>query len=340
MSFIKYWVRNAIYFLQIITGLLGYAFTKKTAQKSYLAMIMLFCRTRGRSNDALSWVISQLRPPRPISPANGLLPMGGQGEGVVALKALRDRGYYVFQNKLPPEQCDKLLAFATQHPAVTRQMDGDAGTLERMVYDRENPLAVRYDFSTQDLLNNGDVQKILADLSFASIAQDYLGAIPFVDVVAMWWHTYFSGKPDGEAAQFYHFDMDRPKWLKFFIYLTDVATDNGPHFYVSGSHKTDGIPSVLLRKGYARLSDEEVKAHFQASDIIEFTATRGTILAEDTRGLHKGKHVIRGDRLMFQIQFSNSLFGATYPSAKLPEQMSDELKVSIKCYPEVYAAYR
>jgi ectoine hydroxylase-related dioxygenase (phytanoyl-CoA dioxygenase family) len=339
MSFFKYWLRSAIYVFHLLLGLLGYSLAKKTSQKAHLAMVMLFCRTRGRSSDVLSWMISQLRSPRSIEPSNGLLPTGTQVEAVAAVQAIRERGYYVFQNKLPDELCDKLLAFATQQPASTRLMDGEVGFVESMVYDRKAPRAVRYDFSTQDLLNNEDVQRVLADLSFASIAQEYLKAIPIVDVVSMWWHTNFSDKPDGESAQFFHFDMDRPKWLKFFIYLTDVTTENGPHFYVAGSHKTNGIPAELLNKGYARLKDEEINAYYSASDIIEFVAPRGTILAEDTRGLHKGKHVISGDRLMFQIQFSNSLFGANYPSAKITENMVKELRVSIERYPEVYSAY-
>jgi ectoine hydroxylase-related dioxygenase (phytanoyl-CoA dioxygenase family) len=339
MSFIKYWLRSAIYVFQLLLGLFCYFLTKRTSQKAHLAMVMLFCRTRGRSSDALSWIISQVRSPRSIEPTNGLLPTGTQVEAVSAVQALRERGYYVFQNKLPEELCNKLLAFATQHPASTRIMDGEVGVMESMVYDRQHPRAVRYDFSTQDLLNNEDVQKILADLSFASIAQEYLRAIPIVDVVSMWWHTNFSDKPDGESAQFFHFDMDRPKWLKFFIYLTDVTAENGPHSYVAGSHKTNGIPAELLNKGYARLKDEEIKTYYSASDIIEFIAPRGTILAEDTRGLHKGKHVISGDRLMFQIQFSNSLFGASYPSARIAEKIIKELRVSIERYPEVYSAY-
>ena len=46
-----------------------------------------------------------------------------------------------------------------------------------------------------------------------------------------------SKKADSEAAQMFHFDLDRIKWLKFFIYLTDVKINSGPHVYVSGTHK-------------------------------------------------------------------------------------------------------
>src|SRR6185437_17098348 len=87
------------------------------------------------------------------------------------------------------------------------------------------------------------------------------------------------------------------------------------HSFVRGSHRTGGIPSALLSKGYARLTDEDVARHYARTDVMEFLAPRGTVLAEDTRGLHKGLPVRRGDRLMLQLQFSNSLFGGYYPPA-------------------------
>jgi len=99
------------------------------------------------------------------------------------------------------------------------------------------------------------------------------------------------------------------------------------------------MPSNLLGKGYARLTDEEVRREFAGSDIIEFAAPRGTIIVEDTRGLHKGKHVEKGDRLMLQIQFSNSLFGGFYPKTSMGNDLSADLKKSVEQFPGLYAAY-
>jgi hypothetical protein len=41
-----------------------------------------------------------------------------------------------------------------------------------------------------------------------------------------------------------------------------------------------------------RLTDEEVKAAFGDGAITTMVAPRGTILVEDTRGLHKGNVVL------------------------------------------------
>lgn len=321
-------------------GLVIYVLFRKTPAFAYQSMIHLFCLSKGRSNDLLSRLIGVVKPKYNLDSREGLPGFVGEQERRVAVRDLREHGYHVFAQRLPEDVCDRLLRYATTHNCKMRPMDGHAPEEARIVvYPRGTPQTVRYDFSPQDLLANPDVQRLLADLSFAAIAEDYLEARPVVDVLSMWWHTAYSDKPDMDAAQYYHFDMDRPKWLKFFIYLTDVSSENGPHFFIEGSHKTEGIPEQMLTKGYARLTDEEVEAHYGKERVVEYTAPRGTIIAEDTRGLHKGKHVERDDRLILQIQFSNTLFGGYYLKARIEGQVVGELRASIEKYPELYSSY-
>jgi len=327
---------------RLIAGWVIYAVTRKTPAYAYQAMIQLFCLTKGRSSDLLSWLIGLLGSPYAFGrSADGVLGnMAGSDRGGV-VSNLRTQGYHVFDTKLPGEFCDRLLEFALSHPCVMRPMDGEGQEKSRrVVYPRGKPETVRYDFTPQDLLANKDVQTLLADMSFPAVAQDYLGARPVMDVLSMWWHTAYSDQPDMDAAQYYHFDMDRPKWVKFFIYLTDVTTDSGPHTFIEGSQQTGGIPESMLKKGYARLTDEEVELHYGREKVVEFVAPRGTIIAEDTRGLHKGKHVAQGDRLILQIQFSNSLFGGYYPKATLTDIENLNLKARVAEYPDIYSSYR
>jgi hypothetical protein len=341
MKWVKKIVKALLYPTTFVTGLLVYLVTGKTPGLAHQGMVWHFCRTQGRSNDFLSRIVGFFRPPLPFPDARGILgDMTREESRREAISQLRERGHYIFPTRLPDELCDRLMAYALSQPCKLRPMDGmRPGKVVRDVYHRSAPRAVRYEFETQDLLRNEDIQKLLADLSFAAIAQDYLGARPVLDVMGLWWHTGFSDQPDSEAAQYFHFDMDRLKWLKFFIYLTDVAPENGPHSFVEGTHRTGGISRALLDKGYARLTDAEVKTELGEQGIIEFSAPRGTILAEDTRGLHKGKHVERGDRLILQFQFSNSLFGAWYPKSTLPSAVTPELAAQLRRYPGIYAAY-
>jgi hypothetical protein len=327
---------------RLMVGGVQHALTGRTPDPSYQSLISLFCSTGGRSSDALSKLVSIVSPPYPIPKAEGILGHLDR-EALSAIQGDLDvNGYHVFDVRLPDAMCDKLVAFSrgarcrVRPPAAPGQVAQDVIV---DAYDPANLIGTRYDFLTQGLVDNSDVQRIIADATLLAVAQAYLRSRPILDVLAMWWSAAFSDRPDVEAAQHFHFDMDRIKWLKFFIYLTDVKPENGPHCFIAGSHRTGGIPPNLLAKGYSRLTDDEVTAVYPKDRFIEFAAPRGTIIAEDTRGLHKGKNLERGDRLMLQLQFSNSLFGGYYPPTKATRVVDENLRASVAAYPAAYANY-
>lgn len=328
-------VKLFIYSCGLFLGLLVFAIFRRTPNFGYQSMVYMFCLTRGRSNDLISYCIGLIRPPQNFPTIFGLL----KEEIHEAVDNLNNKGYYVFKSRLSKEVCNSLLEFALTQRCEGRSIDGfPMSETSNLFYPRNSPNHVRYDFLTEDLLGNQNIQKLMADLSFAEVAQRYIGSTPILDIVAMWWHSAYLDKPDMQAAQYYHFDMDRPKWLKFFIYLTDVTPDSGPHTFVEGSHKSGAIPEKLLNKGYTRLSDAEIKMYFPSQD-KEFVGPCGTIIAEDTRGLHKGKHVISGDRLVLQFEYCNSLFGSSFLKVKIPKVLHSDLKATLKSNPSIYTLY-
>jgi Phytanoyl-CoA dioxygenase (PhyH) len=342
MSRLRSFALTALSAVCLPIGLLIYFLTRRTPSWAYRAFVHLFCATSGRSNDVLSAMASWS--PRRLKlelPSGVLGQMAGQELGS-HLKQLRQQGYLVFAKALPEDVCQRLLRFALDTPATVRRMDHEPpGAVPRKaLFDPASPMAVRYDYPPSALLGNADVQHLLADPSLLALCQAYLDALPRADVLSMWWHTHFHDRPDSEAAQFFHFDLDRMKWLKVFIYLTDVGPDNGPHTFIAGSHATGAIPSDLLSKGYARLSDEEVLSHFGGDRSVEFTAPRGTVIVEDTRGLHKGAPVRGTPRLILQLQFSNCLFGASYPGARIGNVVDPSLLTMLEVAPQVYWQYK
>jgi hypothetical protein len=78
---------------------------------------------------------------------------------------------------------------------------------------------------------------------------------------------------------------------------------------------------------------------FESDRFIEFSAPRGTIIAEDTRGLHKGKHVTRNDRLIFQLEFSNSLFGSYYSKYDINAFLNEDFAGKLKKYSKIYQIF-
>ncbi|MDQ3000956.1 MAG: phytanoyl-CoA dioxygenase family protein [Fibrobacterota bacterium] len=319
--------------LWLIRGWRAFKKTGVTPKRGHQGLVACFCRTSGRSNDYLHNHIAKSRPPVPI---DGVGVLGSMApEDIARIKtSLDDRGYHVFAHRLPDALCDRMLQWALAEKAVVKV---DKQPI-LVAYDRANPIGVRYEWTEEVIMKCPEAQVLMADPGILAVAQAYLGCKPILDLIASWWHTDFSRQPDKDAAQFFHFDMDRVKWLKFFFYITDVGPDNGPHTFVAGSHRTGGINRSILDKGQVRIEDAEVLGKYAPEDIIEFIAPRGTIIAEDTRGLHKGKHVHSGDRLVFQLEFSDSLFGMEYPDPRRAPA-GDALRAMAKSYPGVYDRY-
>ena len=123
----------------------------------------------------------------------------------------------------------------------------------------------------------------------------------------MWWSTTFNKKADSAAAQEYHYDLDGLKWLKFFIYLTDVDYDTGPHVYIPQTHKPFKKKYKHMLRGYQRISDEEIMQNY--NKVEKIIGNSGTMIIGDTNCFHKGQVPKKNNRLIFEFQYSNSLFG-------------------------------
>lgn len=251
-------------------------------------------------------------------------------------KLLRKFGHTLVPQAISHNQVTELLELSLRTPGENRVMDSGQGQENGVFFDRLKPKTVRFDVDSQKLLQNNLIQEFICDPTILSIAQDYLGSAPVFDFIAMWWHTK-SNTPDKEAAQYFHFDMDRLRWIKFFFYVTDVTAESGPHMFVPESHRDFGLPFKLRKKGFTRLTDDEVASVFPVNTWTTFTGSAGSMIVEDTRGLHKGKHVHEGDRLVFQIQFSTSIFGyRPTPYTIKSENLSSALKSSLERHPSVY----
>jgi len=342
MSMLRMLIKFPLDVVKLVVGGIQYAVSGRNFGFAYQGMISLFCITKGYSSDFLSYLISLVKTPYELPDANGVLGNFSSEDIRGINNELNNKGYYVFARRLPDELCDALLEYAQNATCrITVNPDGTRAKPERLAkYNRENPEGLLYFPDVEGALNNKAVQGLLADKSMIAVAQAYLNCQPVMEYPSYWWSTAASKEASLEAAQYYHFDMDRIKWLKFFVYLTDVGEENGPHTFIAGSHRSGAIPSKLLSKGYARLTDEVVEECYSPEEVIRFVAPRGTVIAEDTRGLHKGTHVQNGDRLMLQFQFSNSHFGGVFPPAHIKSIQYPSLGKMIKEYPKLYAMFQ
>ncbi len=159
----------------------------------------------------------------------------------------------------------------------------------------------------EDVIKAPGFLGIANDKQLLQIAADFLGCKPTIGYMAAWW-SYPTGKGAQEAEHF-HRDVDDWRFLKLFVYVSDVDQDNGPHVYVRSS-----ATSGKLTRSIRRFDEEEVAEAFGKESIVCLPGKAGSGFMEDTFGIHRGLPVSRGERLIFQVVYS--LFPLPYSPLK------------------------
>jgi len=293
-------------------------FKKNSSEKSHNFFVILFCLTGGLSNKILDFFLSS--PNKFFDSSSTYLK---NVDKKVALKNLNQYGYFFNQDILSSTDIEKIKSFLKNKNGIYRSDQYFSKSKEH--FDITNPKATTFHYDKNDLIENEVIQKLVIDKNIVSIVGDYFEKAPMLDSIDLWW-SLPSKNPDSTSAQEWHFDLDRTKWLKVFIYLTDCAEENGPHCFIQKSHNDNGIPFSIRKKGYQRIKDELIKKYYDENDIKQFIARKGSVLFENTRGLHKAKKVESGSRLILILQYSTNLFGHTNSKIKFPKNSCQDFE--------------
>jgi hypothetical protein len=324
-------------FYSLLKGCRQFKKNNTTPESSYQAMIRLHAKTRGNST---KWLESHFSV-RPIDSGLSLYQCVAGDLNKLDInsivKSISQDGFYIFPKQCSEDICKKLEEFATTTPSL---MEVGNGLKVKKIFNAQSPEAKIYRLDEQDCVCQDVIQDLIADPGFNEIATRYLGSSPVLNSANMWFspskYKEESKNIIDDAAQAYHFDMARVKWLKFFVYLTDVDSNTGPHCYVRGSHNHSVKKyKKLLERGYVRISDNDIRNVFGNENMLELTGKRGTILAVDTRGFHKGKVPLEGHRLIFELDYALSMFGGDYTKLIMPGKITDNLKQRARINPHL-----
>lgn len=328
MEIIKTGIANVLFWF----GYYWYKSFNWTPWYSYLSLRKLFYASNTQFNKRLSQRIAAKTSVYTNLVPTGILGVLNAHELQTISEKIQQDGFYIFPQLLDDKTIEELtqLSFHTQAKLIPRPSTAE----NKGYFDRSNPKTIKYQFLEQDLIQDPAIQKLISDTSVLAVSQAFLKSKPILDLISMWWSTAILREASSEVAQLYHWDMERIKFVKFFFYLTDVDTDSGPHCFIKGSN--NGFPLAVRRDG--RIPDEEISKAYPAEDIIEITGKRGTILAVDTSGFHKGKNLRKGDRLLLQFEFSNSLFGVNSEYLKI-NHPTDSIKEAMRTFPIIYQRY-
>ncbi|ARQ75129.1 hypothetical protein B6D87_13275 [Pseudomonas fragi] len=208
------------------------------------------------------------------------------------IEALRVNGYVMLENLIPPHELEQMVDWFSTKLTIDRY-NAAAG-----YFNPTHPPASCHtaSFSSEDILRSPHALKWINNEKTLSIVEGILGAKATLSNVSVWWS--YPGHSTPQEAENFHRDVDDLRFIKLFIYLTDVDEESGPHAFVPQSHRHMGYRKIR------RYSDTEIKSEFGDDGIKYFMGSKGTAFLENTFGLHKGQLPSNKRRLLFQAQYS------------------------------------
>ena len=176
------------------------------------------------------------------------------------------------------------------------------------------------DYAHADLLALPAVRRFVCEPVALAAAERFLEGPPLLITLAAWWSF-----PEHEArdAQLFHLDIDDHRFVKHFLYLTDVDEESGPHAYVEGTHRPEDYGAMIAAAGgpaeqkevfdwlfrTLRKSDAEVVRRTGKQPTL-ITGAAGARFLAATRGLHKGVPPTKRPRLLLQATYGVTPAGA------------------------------
>ena len=288
-------LKNIISPFVFVFGFIYFLIFKKNYNFVYQAYVRTYCLSSGLISQIMSFILSINK--ERFQRIKKLKNMD-------VIYRLNENGYVILDEKLEDKLLLGLISLTKKLKCNYSKYDPDS---QKVIFDEKLHKLPSYYYDSFDLVNSREVIEVINFLKKMDIADNYLKSKTYLIGVNMWWSTK-SKTIDSYSAQDFHFDLDGIKWLKFFVYLNDVNLENGPHVYVEGTHKSFSKPHSILKNGYKRVKDDEIYKHFSKDKIHKIIGKKGTIIIGDSSCFHKGVMPIKGNRLIFEITLSNSLF--------------------------------
>jgi len=165
--------------------------------------------------------------------------------------------------------------------------------------DKEESLEIGY-FDNKDTANCPYIFDVVNDPYLVETLSTFFGCPYKLDYISAWWSFKNSSTEPRERTQYFHRDLDNFNFVKLFLYLTDVDDLSGPHQYIKFSHKKK-IEKIISTKV---VDFKRIKENVDNKDIYTFKGKAGSLLLENTFGLHRAKAPKNNDRLMMVMTFS------------------------------------
>jgi len=214
---------------------------------------------------------------------------GEEAECQTTVATLHRRGLAPLQPLLQPKAVEEVMAWLQSRPVV-----GPDGSVVPLAALPSGTANAAYPLST--ILACPHILDIINNPQVVEVARRYIGCPPTVSGLGLRWSLPRPAR--STDVQAFHRDPDDWRFVKLFIYLTDVDQESGPHVYVAGSHRTRAPFLSHLYK------PEELVHRYGAEALTAVTGPAGTSFIADTYGIHAGLVPEERPRLLLQVQYS------------------------------------
>jgi hypothetical protein len=256
----------------------GRGFRASQAARYYMQRIVTPVSLRRIISGAIARTISVRHPAPTIMP-----------KAQRVTERLREDGYSSVGTIYARREIAEMAAYVMTRPVRLR----DGRIVSRAAVPPEATIA---DLSLDDVLACPNALALANSQKNIAIAAAYLGCAPTISTIGIRWS--FPGGGNSVDTQRFHRDPDDWKFVKFFIYLSDVDSLSGPHQYILGTHLEQG---ELRARTWTR---DEMVAKYGADRISSVTGPIGTAFFADTHGVHAGPVPQKNARLMMEVGYS------------------------------------
>jgi hypothetical protein len=263
------------------------------------------------------------------------------------ISELKKHGYWVSPVSMSTDQIHQILDCLKNFEFISKSSPPQVLSVSKLldlVRDGKSPDPKFGDvYWSQDqnkIVHSKLINRLAFDPFILSIANGYLGCPPIHDQVNVWFS--FPTKEDkvnlSDNAQLFHQDKDFIKFLKVFIYFTDVDEKNGPHSYVEASHRDPMHDKDIPL--HTRVDDKLVESIYGADRIKTILGRAGTLVFADTSCAHKGTPLYSGSRCILQLEYTTSLYlSQVSPFTNLDMRKAYRPPVSSHCFDRIKANY-
>ena len=243
-------------------------------------------------------------------------------ENTEHLNKLRSEGVAPLGQVLTKDAAAAVLDYFTHLPCFAAHVAHYSDKIRRPK-DETRALSPYGSYLINDAFRRPELLGIALNPKFLALADAYLGALPTLYSINVFW-TF--ADMEGMTHTF-HRDFDDVRFLSLFVYLTDVAADNGPIQFIPGSHASPksragmSADQRLPFDGNDYFHNDEFfpprSKDFNADQLAQLepifyahpqimSGPAGTAFVMDSYGIHRGTPIFGQDRLVCWIRYGLS----------------------------------